>query len=91
VLRWFNVEDWKKGLALVILWAYAYQLIGWPLWFNVITWLNSVYSLGLPAPVIVPWEQLATGTATLATVGGLQKWGERNAAVDGQHRAGGTD
>ena len=70
-------EDWKRGLAFVVLWAYFYQLVLWALWFNAITLLNYLFDVTLPAPVIVPWEQLVTGTATLATVGGLQKWGER--------------
>ena len=75
--KWFTPEDWKRGVALVILWAYAYQLIVWPIWFNLVTFLNSVHNLTLPAPVIVPWEQLLAGTTTLATVGGLQAWRDK--------------
>ena len=77
MFKWLSPEDWKRGVALVILWAYAYQLIIWPLWFNLITFLNAVYDLTLPAPVIVPWEQLLAGTATLASVGGLQAWRDK--------------
>ncbi len=72
--HWFKVEEWKKGVALVILWAYAYQLLVWPLWFNLITFLNAIHGWSLPAPVIVPWEQLLTGTTTLAAIGGIEAW-----------------
>lgn len=78
-LRWLKPEDWKRAVALVILWAYAYQLIVWPIWFNAAVLLNAMLGLSIPAPVIVPWEQLATGTATLATVGGIQAWREKSA------------
>ena len=75
--KWLSPEDWKRSIALVILWAYAYQLVVWPLWFNLVTLLNSVHGIMLPAPVIVPWEQLLAGTTTLATVGGLQAWRDK--------------
>ena len=77
MFKWLQPEEWKRGIALVILWAYAYQLIVWPIWFNLVTFLNSVHNLTLPAPVIVPWEQLLAGTTTLATVGGLQAWRDK--------------
>jgi hypothetical protein len=72
-----NPEDWRRGIAMVILWAYGYQLVIWPLWFNLATLLSSLTGLQIPAPVIIPWEQLMTGTATLGTVGGIQAWRER--------------
>ena len=77
--KWLSPEDWKRSIALVILWAYVYQLVVWPLWFNLITFLNYLLDLTLPAPVIVPWEQLLAGTTTLATVGGLQAWRDKMA------------
>lgn len=84
VLETFSPEDWKRGIAMIILWAYAYQLIMWPFWFNIITLLNQIKGWSLPAPVIVPWEQLLAGTTTLATVGGIQAWREgKNASLDG--------
>ena len=85
-LSWLRPEDWKRSIALVILWAYGYQLVVWPLWFNLSVYLNSVLGLSLPAPVIVPWEQLLAGTTTLATVGGIQAWREKDgiAAADRQ-------
>lgn len=90
ILRWFNVEDWKRGLALVILWCYAYQLIVWPiLWWAVA--IANAYGVVLPLPPIIPWEQLAAGTGTLAAVGGLQKWGERGTYSGQQIPAGGSD
>ena len=81
LLNWLKPDDWKRSIALIILWAYAYQLIVWPLWFNLITLINAITGLSLPAPVIVPWEQLLAGTTTLATVGGIQAWREKDAPV----------
>lgn len=76
IASWLNPEDWKRAIALIILWAYAYQLVAWPILF----WGTGLLTLWTgnqwPAPAIVPWEQLATGTATLATVGGIQAWRE---------------
>jgi len=76
-MQLFNPEDWKRGVAMVILWAYGYQLVVWPLWFNLATLLTAITGLHLPAPIIIPWEQLVSGTATLGTVGGIQAWRER--------------
>lgn len=77
-LAWFTVADWKRSLAMVVLWAYAYALVAWPLLFWLTTIITSLYGVQMPAPPIVPWEQLIAGTTTLATVGGLQalrdKW-----------------
>jgi hypothetical protein len=67
-------EDWKRGIAFIILWSYGYQLVVWPLWFNLITFINAIHGTSLPAPIILPWEQLAAGTGTLAAVGGIQAW-----------------
>ena len=86
MIKLLNPEDWKRSIAMVILWAYAYQLVLWPIWFNVVTLANALLSASLPAPIIVPWEQLMTGTATLGTVGGIQAWrerGERSASDTG--------
>jgi hypothetical protein len=77
-MKFITPEDWKRSIALVILWAYAYQLVVWPLWFSFATYANAIFGLSLPAPVIVPWEQLMAGTSTLATVGGIQAWRDRN-------------
>lgn len=78
LFAWLKPDDWKRSIALVILWAYAYQLIVWPLWFNLVTLLNATFGLSLPAPVIVPWEQLIAGTTTLGTVGGIQAWKDKD-------------
>jgi hypothetical protein len=75
-MRLLNPEDWKRGIALVILWAYAYQLVIWPLWFNLTTLFSVLAGFQLPAPIIIPWEQLLAGTTTLGTVGGIQVWRE---------------
>jgi len=74
MLYLFNPENWKRAIALVILWAYAYQLVGWPLLFWVTTLLTAFTGLQWPGPPVVPWEQLAAGTTTLAAVGGISTW-----------------
>ena len=76
-MKVFNPEDWKRSIAMVILWAYGYQLVVWPLWFSLTNYVNYILDLSLPAPVIVPWEQLMAGTTTLGTVGGIQAWREK--------------
>lgn len=75
--RWLNPEDWKRGIAMVILWAYAYQLVAWPLLFWATCLLTMWTGQHWPGPPVVPWEQLLTGTTTLATVGGIQAWRDR--------------
>jgi hypothetical protein len=82
ILETFSPEDWKRGIAMVILWAYAYQLLIWPAWFNIITLLNQLYGLSLPAPVLIPWEQMLAGTTTLGTIGGIQAWRDKNTPPD---------
>jgi hypothetical protein len=77
-VKLLNPDDWKRAIALVILWSYGYQLVIWPLWFNLSTLLTQALGVQIPAPVIVPWEQLIAGTTTLAAVGGLQVWRERD-------------
>ncbi len=76
-LRLVNPENWKRAIALVILWAYAYQLVAWPLLFWLTLLASKIIGTDIPVPPIVPWEQLATGTATLGTVGGIQAWREK--------------
>jgi hypothetical protein len=74
MFTWLSQHEWKHGIALVILWANAYQLIAWPLLFWATTIITAVSGFQIPGPPIVPWEQLFVGTATLATVGGIQTW-----------------
>jgi hypothetical protein len=74
ILSWLRPDDWKRAIALTILWAYAYQLVVWPAMFYLTVLANYALGLTLPAPVILPWEQLLAGTTTLATVGGIQAW-----------------
>lgn len=78
--RLFTPDDWRRGIALVILWAYAYQLVAWPLLFWLMTLLTLRTGVQWPAPPIVPWEQLGVGTTTLATVGGIQAWRDHSEA-----------
>jgi hypothetical protein len=80
LLAWITPEDWKRGIALVILWAYAYQLVAWPLLFWVTTLLTLFTTKQWPAPPLVPWEHLLTGTSTLGMVGGIETWREKRAS-----------
>lgn len=80
-MNWFHVDDWKRGIALVILWAYAYQLVAWPIIFWFCT-LFIAHGIIIPAPPIVPWEQLLAGTTTLGTIGGITTWREKNKLKD---------
>jgi hypothetical protein len=75
-MKFISPDDWKRAIALVILWAYAYQLVIWPLVFWATTLLSALTPIQIPAPPIVPWEQLFAGTTTLATVGGIERWRE---------------
>lgn len=77
ILAHLAVEDWKRGIALVILYAYGYQLCAWPLLSWAVTLVIAFTGHPLPVPPIVPWEILVSGTGTLATIGGIQTWRER--------------
>lgn len=91
IARWFTPEDWKRSIALVILWAYAYQLVAWPLIFWLTTLLTAYTGTQVPAPPVVPWEQLFAGTTTLAAVGGIQAWRDKAHNTSEPIGAGGTD
>lgn len=83
LIRVISPEDWKRAIAFVILWAYAYQLVVWPAVFwglNIVSWWLDL-NPPIPVPVIVPWEQLIAGTTTLAAVGGIETWREQNRAA----------
>jgi hypothetical protein len=82
-VKLLNPDDWRRGIALVILWAYGYQLVAWPLLFWMTLLISWALDVNIPAPTIVPWEQLIAGTATLGTVGGIQTWREKGAAPVG--------
>ena len=64
-------KNWRRGVAYVIVWAYAYQLAAWPLLFWATTLLTMWTGQQWPSPVLLPWEHLLTGTATLATISGV--------------------
>lgn len=69
-------EDWKRGIALVILWSYGYQLAAWPpLWWAAAT--ANAFGLPIPLPPLLPWELMMAGTGTLAAVGGIEVWRDR--------------
>lgn len=77
MIKLLSPEDWKRAIALTILWAYGYQLVFWPFTFWITTLLTMFTGFQWPAPPVVPWEQLVAGTGTLATVGGIETWRER--------------
>lgn len=64
-------ENWRRYVAMVIVIAYTYQLILWPLAFWFSTLLTTMSGMQWPAPPVVPWEHLLAGTATLAAIGGI--------------------
>lgn len=74
ISKLFTPEDWKKGVAFVILWAYAYQLVAYPALFWAMNILTLFTGHQFPAPVILPWEQLMSGTTTLGVIGGIETW-----------------
>jgi hypothetical protein len=76
LFAWLKPDDWKRSIAFVILWAYGYQLVAWPLVFWGTTLLTVWTGSQFPAPPVVPWEQLLAGTGTLAAVGGIETWRE---------------
>lgn len=81
--RAFTPEDWKHGVAIVILWAYFYQLVAWPAIFWFMALLTLWTGVQWPAPPIVPWEQLTAGTTTLAAVGGIEVWKGQHKTAEG--------
>lgn len=74
LFHWLNPEDWKRAIALIIVWAYGYQLVVWPLASWAMLLVSKWSGTDWPVPMIVPWEQLVAGTATLAAVGGIERW-----------------
>ncbi len=76
ILSALAVEDWKRSVAYVILYAYGYQLCAWPMLAWGTTLVTAFTSYALPVPPIVPWEHLVAGTTTLAAIGGIQTWRE---------------
>lgn len=81
ILGWLHVEDWKRAVALVILYAYAYQLIFWPLAHWSQTIMGVIFGGIWPSPPLLPWEHLLAGTTTLGTIGGIAAWRERQAST----------
>jgi hypothetical protein len=78
LLKFLKPDDWRRGYALVILWAYGYQLVVWPIWFNATVILSAIFDVSIPSPIIVPWEQLIAGTTTLASIGAIHAIREKN-------------
>ena len=77
LLARLDVDDWKRSIALVILYAYGWQLCGWPMAAWLTTLIIAFTGFPLPVPPLLPWELLAAGTLQLATIGGIQAWRER--------------
>jgi hypothetical protein len=76
ILSSLAVDDWKRGVAQVILYAYGWQLCGWPMAAWITTLITALTGYPLPVPPLLPWELLAAGTLQLATIGGIQTWRE---------------
>lgn len=74
----FTPDDWQRSVALVILWAYTYNLVLWPALFWATTLITLYSGVQIPAPPLVPWEHLFTGTTTLGLIGGIATWRENN-------------
>jgi hypothetical protein len=69
-------EDLHRGVGLIILWAYGYQLAFWgPMWW--LCALANTYGIAMPLPPLIPWEQLLVGTTTLASISGIKAWSEK--------------
>jgi hypothetical protein len=68
----FVSDEWKRVFAWVVVYGYAYDVIGWPLIFWGTTLLTEFTGRQWPGPPLVPWEQLAVATANLAVIGGVQ-------------------
>lgn len=77
ILQALTPQNWKRGVALVILWCYGYQLCAWP----ALTWAAALVSAATgatwPGPPELPWEAMVAGTGTLAAVGGIETWREQ--------------
>jgi hypothetical protein len=77
ILKWMNPTDWKRAIALIIVWAYGWQLAVWGPLSWIVLLIGHFIGRDLPVPIIVPWEHLITGTVTLGTIGGIETWRER--------------
>jgi hypothetical protein len=70
--RMFKSDEWKRIYAWVVVYGYAYDIIFWPYAFWASTIVTSVTGFQMPAPPLVPWEQLAVATANLAVIATVQ-------------------
>lgn len=70
-------DNWKRAIAFIIVYSYAYQLAVWAPLFWITTLLTAWSGHQVPAPPIIPWESLIAGTTTLATIGGIETWREK--------------
>jgi len=77
--RFLSDVDWKRGIALCIFYGYMYVIVLWPILFWFATLISSLSPYQIPAPPIVPWEQLLASTATLTAIGGIQFARDREA------------
>ena len=77
LLASISPEDWKKSIAIIIVWGYGWQIVVWGPLSWIILLISHFTDRNLPIPPILPWEQLAAATATLATVGGIETWREK--------------
>jgi len=82
--KMFASDEWKRVFAWVVVYGYAYDVIGWPLLFWGTTLMTEFSGRQWPGPPLVPWEQLAVATANLAVIGGVQLFRDRAANKAGE-------
>lgn len=71
-LKLFQGDDWKRVFAWIVVYGYAYDVIIWPFTFWMTTLATAFFDHQIPAPPLVPWEQLAVMTANLAVIGTVE-------------------
>lgn len=64
-------ENWKENYAVILVYGYAYNF-AWPWIFWMTTLLTLWTDKQWPAPPLLPWEQLTAATGTLAVIGTVQ-------------------
>jgi hypothetical protein len=65
-------SNWKRIYALTVTYGYMYDIILWPIIFWLTTIITVFTPWQMPAPPLVPWEQLAVATGNLLVIGAVQ-------------------
>jgi hypothetical protein len=64
-------SSWRQRVATVVVLAYGYQLVAWPLLFWAASLATGLTGYQVAAPPLLPWEHLAVGTGTLVSILGI--------------------